>query len=48
MRALAVATTHPPAALGDAELIAPALGAVSVRVEHRDDGDVLHVTVSAS
>lgn len=45
MRALAVATTHPPAALGDADLIAPALSAVTVRVERSDGGDVFRVAV---
>jgi sugar-phosphatase len=48
MRALAVATTHQPAALGDAELIVNALSAVSVRVERRDDANALRVAVRAS
>lgn len=47
MRALAVATTHPPAALGDADAIAPALGAVNVSMERLDDRPVLHVAVRA-
>lgn len=47
MRALAVATTHPPSALGDAELIAPSLAAVTVHAERSDSGDVLHVAVCA-
>jgi hypothetical protein len=46
MRALAVATTHPPAALGDAELIAQALSAVSIRVERSGGRDVSGVAVS--
>lgn len=46
MRALAVATTHPPAALGDAELIAQALSAVSIRVERSGCRDVSGVAVS--
>ena len=45
MRALAVATTHLPAALGDANLIAPALSAVTVRVEGSDGSEVLRVGV---
>ncbi|HEU6451829.1 MAG TPA: HAD-IA family hydrolase [Gemmatimonadaceae bacterium] len=48
VRALAVATTHQPAALGDAELIVNALSAVSVRVERRDDANALRVAVRAS
>jgi sugar-phosphatase len=48
MRALAVAMTHPPAALGGAELIAHALSAVTVRVERGDDGDALRVAVRPS
>jgi hypothetical protein len=46
MRALAVATTHPPAALGDAELIAHSLSAVTVQVERSGGGDVLRVALS--
>jgi sugar-phosphatase len=48
MRALAIATTHPPAALGDADLIVPALSAVTVAVERSSGGDVLRVTVAVS
>jgi sugar-phosphatase len=48
MRALAVATTHPPDALGDADVIARALSAVTFRVVRTVDGDALHVVVRTS
>jgi sugar-phosphatase len=46
MRAIAVATTHPPAALGGAELIAHALSAVTVQLERPGGRDVLRVALS--
>ena len=43
MRELGIASTHSPADLGEADLIAPALSAVTVRVA--GDGDALRVSV---
>jgi mannitol-1-/sugar-/sorbitol-6-phosphatase len=48
MRALAVATTHAPDALRDAELVAPALDAVAVRVRRSGGAEELHVDVRPS
>ncbi|HEX4683292.1 MAG TPA: HAD-IA family hydrolase, partial [Gemmatimonadaceae bacterium] len=45
MRALALPTTHAPAALTQAELIAPALADVTVALERSDGEGALRVTV---